>query len=91
MKKTIDPTTPAVAGTTPAGAVQWRCKVTKEGAGKSYGANKHKRGLGALVLLTDEEVTAAESQKWVTREGISNERRVAAPAAEETAPAATEA
>lgn len=62
----------AAAGTTPAAAVQWRCKVLKAGAGKSYGTNKHKRGVGAAVLLTEAEATAAEAQGWVKREGIAS-------------------
>ncbi len=72
MKKTItDPSTPAAdAGSTPAAAVQWRCKVLKAGAGKTYGTNRHKRGLNAIVLLTEAEATAAEGQGWVIRQGI---------------------
>lgn len=61
------------AGNASAAAVQWRCKVTKAGAGKVYGACKHKRGVGAVVVLTDAEAKAAESQGWVTRAGVAEE------------------
>ncbi len=73
MKSKNDTTTePAAdAGTTPAAAVQWRCKVLKAGAGKTYGANKHKRGVGAVVILTEAEAVAAEGQGWVKREGVA--------------------
>lgn len=56
--------------TAPAGAVHWRCKVTAAGAAKQYGASKHKKGRGALVVLTEAEAAAAEKQGWVTREGL---------------------
>ncbi len=86
MKSKTTTTEPAAdAGTTPATAVQWRCKVTKAGAGKTYGTNKHKRGVGALVILSEVEAAAAEGLKWVTREGVFT-----APAAG-AAPATTEA
>lgn len=72
MKRTTTTTEPAAeAGTTPAAAVQWRCKVLKAGAGKTYGLNKHKRGVGAVVILTEAEAVAAEGQGWVKREGVA--------------------
>lgn len=74
MKGKDTTTTPAAdAGTTPAAAVLWRCKVTRAGAGKVYGACRHKRGAGAVVELTEAEAAAAESQGWVTREGVSQD------------------
>ena len=61
----------ADAGTNPAAAVQWRCKVLKAGAGKTYGSKRHKKGIGAVVLLTEAEASAAEGQGWVKREGLA--------------------
>jgi len=59
------------AGSTDAGAVQWLCTVTKAGAKKRYGSDRHLKGRGAQVRLTEAEAKAAEAQGWVQIDGIS--------------------
>ena len=57
----------------PAKGVHYTCEVLAAGAGKTYGSiDRHKKGRGARVTLSEAEAAAAEKQGWVKKVGIKS-------------------